>query len=63
MFTKFDKALVPLIVGGLTPIITHLTGFEIGADTQTLIVSVIMSILVYQAPNKPAALAVVKAAE
>ncbi|MFA7282827.1 MAG: hypothetical protein WC100_22305 [Sterolibacterium sp.] len=54
MFSKFDKAFAALLVSGLVPIITYLTGWEISAEMQAGIVAVLSTLFVWIVPNKTA---------
>lgn len=52
MLTKFDKAFAALIVSGLVPIITHLTGWNISVEMQAIAVTVLTTLFVWLVPNK-----------
>ena len=52
MLTKFDKTLAALIVSGAVPIVTHLTGWEIGVEIQTVATTVLTGFFVWLVPNK-----------
>ncbi len=52
MFSKFDKAFAALLVSGLVPIITHLTGWNISVEIQAIAVTVLTTFFVWLVPNK-----------
>lgn len=55
MLTSFDKAMIPIIAGGLAWL-NQKYGyhFDTSPETITVVVSALASILVYLAPNKEA---------
>lgn len=52
MLTKFDKALAALIVSGAVPVITYLTGWEIGPELQATATTILTGFFVWLVPNK-----------
>ena len=52
MISRFDKAFAALLVSGLVPIITHLTGWEVSAEIQAVAVTALTTLFVWLVPNK-----------
>lgn len=52
MLTRFDKAFAALIVSGLVPAITYVTGYSFSPEIQAMAVTVLTTIFVYITPNK-----------